>query len=71
MFTLQDWLNERSIQGGEFVNVHRVYVLVLFKMQPSDIKKSHVRHKFPWVFAPFPVLQMQFGSFQGLKLHLP
>ncbi|UWF59881.1 hypothetical protein [Brucella sp. 2716] len=33
MFTLQDWFNMRSILGGEFFDVHRVYVPVLFKMQ--------------------------------------
>ncbi|EEP63036.1 Hypothetical protein, conserved [Brucella abortus str. 2308 A] len=33
MFTLQDWLNTRSILEGEFFDVHRVYVPVLFKMQ--------------------------------------
>ncbi|KAB2678292.1 hypothetical protein F9K85_04945 [Brucella tritici] len=71
MFTLQDWLKTCSIRVGEFVNVHRVYVLVLFKMQPSDIKKPCARHKFQWFFAPFPVLKMQFSSFQGRKLHLP
>jgi len=49
MLTLQDWLNERSIRRGEFVNVHRVYVLVLFKMQPSTRK----RHAFATNFQGF------------------
>jgi len=71
MFTLQDWLKACSIRAGEFFNVHRVYVLVLFKMQPSNIKKPCVRHKFQWVFAPFTALIVQFSSFQRLKLHLP
>ncbi|KAB2684086.1 MULTISPECIES: hypothetical protein [Brucella/Ochrobactrum group] len=46
MLTLQDWLNERSIRRGEFVNVHRVYVLVLFKMQPLTLK----RHAYATIF---------------------
>ncbi|PQA71792.1 hypothetical protein C3731_20150 [Brucella oryzae] len=53
IFTLQDWLNACSIRAGEFVNVHRVYVLVLFKMQPSDTKKPCVRHKFQRFFDRF------------------
>ncbi|MFK0684866.1 hypothetical protein SD208_11150 [Ochrobactrum sp. BD67] len=74
MFTLQDWLNERSIRRGEFVNVHRVYVLVLFKLQPSTLKRHAFAtnfhgfsHRFLYGKCSFPYFSVKNGICLNFK----
>ncbi|KAB2697218.1 hypothetical protein F9K72_03500 [Brucella intermedia] len=64
MLTLQDWLNERSVRRGEFVNVHRVYVLVLFKMQPSTRKRHAFATNFHGFLHRFPCRKCSFAHFR-------